>query len=418
MKDKVLHPPQNEGAHSTHDLFNFLLEHIPDRIYFKDKQSRFVRISRTVAEYFGLAQPSDCAGKTDFDFFTKEHAQPAFEDEQEIMESGQPIVGKVEKETLPNGRMGWALTTKMPLRNSRGEIIGTCGITKDITPLKLMEETLAESNVELERTLAELKQTHEQLKAAQGQLIAAEKMQTAARLAAGVAHEVRNPLNILNAAIEFLSTDPVVTDDPTRQAVLSDMRDAIHRADSVICTLMDSAEAANLNLKEWNLNTLVEAALAARHDEFVEDGIDVKTELAGGLPLLKLDRKKMMPVLDGFLVNAIEAIGNKRGQLMIRTSKKELTPADIEYQPGARSGQPHKPGDTVVLVEIEDTGRGIPPESLRDIFDPFFTTKQTGSGLGLGLTVCRKILELHNSSLEISNRAEGGVKVRIVFDAS
>src|ERR1044071_2498691 len=94
-------------------LFGFLLEHIPDRIYFKDKASRFIRVSRAKAERHGISDPSRMIGKHDVDLFTYEHAMEALKDEQNILRTGEAIIGKVEKETLPNGRVQWALTTKM-----------------------------------------------------------------------------------------------------------------------------------------------------------------------------------------------------------------------------------------------------------------------------------------------------------------
>jgi diguanylate cyclase (GGDEF)-like protein/PAS domain S-box-containing protein len=123
-------------------LLATLMDTIPDSIYFKDRESRFTRINRYTAQRFGLLDPADALGKTDFDFFTAEHAEKAFRDEQEIIHTGQPIVAVEEKETLPGGGIRWVSTTKMPLRDSTGSIIGTFGISRDITDKKLVEEQL------------------------------------------------------------------------------------------------------------------------------------------------------------------------------------------------------------------------------------------------------------------------------------
>jgi len=124
------------------NLFRSLMENIPDAVYFKDCESRFLRISNSQARQFKFASPAEAVGKTDFDVFTEEHARPAFEDEQEIIRTGAPMVGKIERETHQDGALTWALTTKMPLRDGRGRIIGTFGISKDITEIKVMEEVL------------------------------------------------------------------------------------------------------------------------------------------------------------------------------------------------------------------------------------------------------------------------------------
>jgi len=120
-----------------------LMDSVPDYIYFKDRESRFIRISKSHAQSFGLDDPIQAVGKTDFDFFTEEHARPAYEDEQRIIQTGQPILNKEEKETRPDRPEAWVLTTKMPIHDEDGNIAGTFGMSKDITDRKRAEEALA-----------------------------------------------------------------------------------------------------------------------------------------------------------------------------------------------------------------------------------------------------------------------------------
>jgi PAS domain S-box-containing protein len=126
-------------------LFDILMENVPDHIYFKDLQSRFTRISSAHARLFGLNDPAEAIGKSDFDFFSEAHARPAFEDEQEILRSGQPMLGKAEREIWADGRETWVATAKMPLTDLSGQIVGTFGISRNITRSKLAEQALRAS---------------------------------------------------------------------------------------------------------------------------------------------------------------------------------------------------------------------------------------------------------------------------------
>ena len=114
-------------------LLHALMDNLPDNIYFKDAAGRFLRVNKALTTYFGLSDPAQAIGKTDFDFFTEEHARSACADEQEIIRTGQPVVGKEEKETWLDGRVRWVSTTKMPFRDKDGKIIGTFGVAREIT---------------------------------------------------------------------------------------------------------------------------------------------------------------------------------------------------------------------------------------------------------------------------------------------
>lgn len=139
-------PPHRTATtpdYSPADLLDVLLVNSPDPIYFKDRDSRFVCYSQAFSNMYRLEEQDALKGKSDFDIFTEEHARQAYNDEQKIIHTGEPIVGKLERETHNDGRITWALSTKMPWRNRAGEIIGTFGISKDVTALKEAEHKLA-----------------------------------------------------------------------------------------------------------------------------------------------------------------------------------------------------------------------------------------------------------------------------------
>jgi diguanylate cyclase (GGDEF)-like protein/PAS domain S-box-containing protein len=156
-------PGPKSASDLESDLFRTMMDNTTDRIYFKDKLSRFLLVNRAQAKMFGLNDPAEAVGKSDFDFFTENHAQSAYTDEQKIISTGEPLVGLEEKETWPDGHETWVSTTKVPMRDRQGRIIGTFGISRDITEHKKGEAAriaatvLRESNFALEKTNAELK---------------------------------------------------------------------------------------------------------------------------------------------------------------------------------------------------------------------------------------------------------------------
>ncbi len=124
-------------------LLATLLDTVPDSVYFKDADSRFIRISRSCGRKFGLDDPADAIGKSDADFFSSAHAQKALADERQIMETGEPVLAKIEQETYEEDRVTWCSTTKVPLKDKNGKVMGTFGISRDVTEQIKAEQELA-----------------------------------------------------------------------------------------------------------------------------------------------------------------------------------------------------------------------------------------------------------------------------------
>src|SRR6185369_8043855 len=150
--------PMDKPTKTTDErhLFRTLMEHFPDRIYYKDLQSRFLYGSQSFLEMFGLDNLAQLEGKTDFDFFSGEHARKAFEDEQEIIRTGVGKLDMDEAETWPDGHITWANTSKAPFRDETGAIVGTFGISRDVTAHKLARDALAASEAQLRLVSEEL----------------------------------------------------------------------------------------------------------------------------------------------------------------------------------------------------------------------------------------------------------------------
>lgn len=150
---KSAHTPASEDnillKASPKRLFESLMEQTADRIYIKDRKSRFVAVSQTLADIHGYSNRSELEGVTDFDLFSNEHAQQAFDDEQRIIKTGKSMINVVEKETWPDGSIRWVMSSKAPLKLQSGKLVGILGITRDITNEKLAQERLAQSEQQL-----------------------------------------------------------------------------------------------------------------------------------------------------------------------------------------------------------------------------------------------------------------------------
>jgi len=266
---------------------------------------------------------------------------------------------------------------------------------------------------QLKQAHADLQKSHEELKATQLQLIHAEKLESVGRLAAGIAHEVKNPLEIILMSAEYLSKNLTNCDEQTAMT-LDDIQYAVRRADSVVRGLLDFSASDELHTHIEGLNPIIEESCLLVKHELDRNHIGLVKELGEDLPPVSLDRNKIQQVFVNLFMNAAHAMPDG-GTLTVKTYAKQL--ADTDYDLAYNRTNHFKIGETVLITEVKDTGTGIPEDKLAKVFDPFFTTKPTGKGTGLGLTVTNKILELHGGVIDIKNREEGGVRICVVFKA-
>ncbi|HSH95576.1 MAG TPA: ATP-binding protein, partial [Roseimicrobium sp.] len=290
----------------------------------------------------------------------------------------------------------------------------------DVTERKMAEEQLRQANWELARNreellkaLSDLNRSHDALKEAQLQVIQMEKLQLVGRLAAGVAHEVKNPLAVLRMGLDYLASEPA-SSNPNVAQILQDMKEAIRRADAIILGLLDFSVPGQMDFQPVNLRELVGESLMLVRHEIHEHAVTVDMAVAANVRPLFLDRNKMKQVFVNLFTNAVHAMP-EGGVLTIRACERDAAPGEIESNPGARDTETIRRHEPVVAVEIDDTGSGIPDAKLSHVFDPFFTTKPTGEGTGLGLTVTRKIIELHGGGITLRNRPEGGVRAIVLL---
>ena len=368
------------------DLLKTLLDNSPDQIYFKDEQSRFVKYTNSLAQRFGV-QAAELNGKTDFDFFDECHASTAFADEREIMRTGQPILGKVEHEIQKGGKESWVLTAKMPLKDNAGQIIGTFGISKDITAMKKAESAL--------------EQMHQRL-------MESSRLAGMAEVATNVLHNVGNVLNSVNVSAslaadlvrksklgslakvsallqgraadlgQYLTSDPKGVQLPAyiaqlagrlkeeQEMLLREMSSVTKNIDHIkdIVTMQQSYAKVSGIVEVVPLSELVEDALRMNAAAMTRHDVRVIREYEEVAPL-PVDKHKVLQILVNLLRNAKYACDESP------CPEKTVT-VRIERN-----------GGSVVRISVKDNGVGIAPENLTRIFAHGFTTRKEGHGFGL-----------------------------------
>ena len=368
-------------------LIRSLLDSVPDNIYFKDVNSRFIRVSKNMATWMGLSGPADIEGKTDFDFFATEHAQRAFDDEQRIILTRKALINVEEKEVWPDGHVTWVSTSKMPLLAKDGSIMGTFGISRDITARKEAELKLAVT---------------------QKELLEASRLAGMAEIASGVLHNIGNALNSVNTSVSLLAeqvgksrlgnlakatqmieqnqanlTEFLANDTRGKQlpgyliqlsGVLSAEREAFQKEiellrrnlehiKEIVAMQQNYASVSHIT-EDARPEELIDEALRISEASLSRHGISVK-KIFDPVPLVNVSRHKVLQILVNLIRNAKHAMDDTG------RSDKDMT-ITLRLSPEGR-----------VQFIVTDNGVGIPKENLAKIYTFGFTTRKNGHGFGL-----------------------------------
>jgi len=298
---------------------------------------------------------------------------------------------------LPDGRVRWIHDRAFPVRKGAGAVHRVAGIAEDITERKRLE-------TEIREAIHQSRQAYKKLQDAQSQLVRSEKLASIGMLVSGVAHELNNPLNVIYGNLKLLkektrhkgkksaraggrARDP---EEPSRtRLMLRDALRAAERAIDIIEAFRDFARDTRW-AEPLDLNKLLEKTLAVMRRQ-LPPGITVAKRL-GRIPKFRCFPGQVTQVFFNLIQNSVEAI-EKKGRIVLRSSRKK--------------GH--------ILIEVEDTGKGMPPEVKERIFEPFFTTKEVGKGLGLGLCVSAMIVHNHGGEIDVESGIGKGSVFRIRF---
>lgn len=414
-----------EAAKRSERIFKTLIETLPQMILLKDIYSRYVFCNQNYARRLGVPAES-ILGKTDRDFYPPDIAQRSVASDQAVIQ-----LGKIIEDEYRQSRDGTECVLrvlKTPVKSDSGRVEGVLCVYEDFTKRSQYEEEIRRANETLQAA-------NRQLQEAQAQIVQNEKLASIGQLAAGVAHEINNPLGFVNsnfstlemylasilsvlsaydaAAHKFRKGDPqaieealayiesikqeeqidfVLQDIP---GLFSDSKEGVRRIIQIVKSLRDFSRIDQPeDFSDYNINQGLEATLTVARNE-LKYAAEIRTEY-GEVPDIFCNSGQLNQVFLNILVNAAQAIESQhreeRGLITIKTY------ADEQY----------------VNCEITDDGPGIPPDILPKIFDPFFTTKPVGKGTGLGLNVSYDIVvNKHKGQLLVRSEVGRGTTFTI-----
>ena len=361
---------QTEDAlEQEQSLLNTFMDNTSDHIYFKDMASRFIRINKAMTKLFHLSDSEEAIGKTDAEFFTEEHAQQAFADEQEVIRSGAPMEAKEEKETWPSGQDTWVSSTKAPLFDKTGEIIGTFGISRDIT-----------ERVRAQVELQAAKEAAEYANRAKSDFLA------------NMSHELRTPLNAIIGFAEILRDEIIGPIKPEQKELATDIHTSGRHLLDMINDILDlskiEAGTMDLDFEAFSIIETMEEVSTVVNALARKKRIQLTREFNQDITITA-DKTKFKQILYNLLANGVK-FTNEGGRV---TTKLEIS-------------------DSSLLIRVIDTGVGISPEDQEMLFHAFTqvdTSKaRAHEGTGLGLALTKRLVELHGGEIWVESTVGEG----------
>ena len=348
-----------ENLKQSNLLLKNFLQNTPDSVYFKDLESRFLLISEAMARHFGSSSANALKGKTDFDIFGKDHSVQAFRDEQEIIRTGKPLINYEEKEDFSDNMVSWVSTSKFPLESIEGKIIGTFGISRDITDLKFAQENASAKE----------------------------------RFLANMSHEIRTPLNgIMGMARQLAKTKL----DTTQREYLNIIYMSSQNLMAILNDILDLAKlhSNKLQLEEigFNLNKIVKSIIHNFEEQAFSKGIELLYQIDENIePVLVGDPVRLYQILMNLVSNAIKFTG--KGYVRIDCELKRASGHTCEIE-----------------IRVEDTGVGI--QDTKIIFEAFEQESnkvfRKFGGTGLGLAICKELVDLYKGKMRVESKVGKG----------
>jgi len=388
IEDMTEHRRTDERLQETRRTLQTVLDTIPARVFWKDTQCVYLGCNHRFALDAGLERPEQIVGLTDDDVPWREQAEAYRADDRQVMTTGVPKLGYEEPQTTPTGRTIWLRTSKIPLRDRTGDVIGVMGTYEDITASKQAEQ----ERLRLETRMQQ-----------------AQKLESLGILAGGIAHDFNNLLVAILGHAELALAD--MAKDAAGRRNVAEIRIAAHRASELTNQMLAYSGKGRFQVRRLRLDevvremgNLLEAALPKK--------VNLRYAMPPDLPPVEVDVAQIRQVVMNLVTNAAEAIGDATGTITITAGRERV--AESLPPPGG-AGDELPPGD-YVFCEVADTGCGMDARTRQRIFDPFFTTKFAGRGLGMAAVL--GIVRGHAGTIEIASEPDRGCRIRVLLPAA